>query len=480
MGIDKDKSLPAATELRRQAEEKLRAKTADSHPSRTKGETLQRVHELEVHQVELEMQNEELRRVQQELELERNKFAELYDFAPVGYFTFDDHGLIRAVNLTGTKLMGMERRLLVNKPFIHFLADKDNREIFSSHLESVLKDQGIQACEIKLTKKDGTLMYGQLQSVRMDTAEKKGGHIFTSMVDCTAGKLAAQRIGEVIGQQQAILDNIPNIAWLKDKEGRYIAVNDPFCSTFGVKTKHELIGKNDFDIHPPELAVKYEKEFKEVMTTGRRAYFQETIIDRDGKTQYVEKIKTPVFNDKGAVIGVIGIVHDITLYKEEEISLRHHSSHDILTGLYNRAFFNEELERLGRGRMFPISIVSADVNGLKTVNDTLGHKEGDNLIQLAARIIRRAFRAEDIVARVGGDEFTVLLPKTDKNIAEKAVEKIERCPEITQGLVSIALGIATAKNKGQLAEALKLSDKRMYLDKATKKGLQARGTRGDD
>jgi diguanylate cyclase (GGDEF)-like protein len=162
---------------------------------------------------------------------------------------------------------------------------------------------------------------------------------------------------------------------------------------------------------------------------------------------------------------------DITNRKDVEVKLRHDSTHDILTGLYNRAFFDEELERLAHGRLFPMSIVMADVNNLKTVNDTLGHEAGDNLIRMAARIILGAFRAEDIVARIGGDEFAVLLPGTDKDVAEEVVKRIMGCPEIITGQVSIAFGIATAEYKEQLAEALKLSDERMYGHKSELKEL---------
>jgi diguanylate cyclase (GGDEF)-like protein/PAS domain S-box-containing protein len=290
------------------------------------------------------------------------------------------------------------------------------------------------------------------------------------MEDITARKLAEERIGEVSRQQQAILDNIPNAAWLKDREGRYVAVNDPYSKALGVKPK-DLVGKNDFDIFSPELAEKYEKEINEVIRTGKRASFDETRVDSEGKTLHLEKVKTPIFNDAGEAIGVIGIIYDVTDSKEIEVTLRHESTHDILTGLYNRAFFDTELERLSHGRLFPLSIVMADINDLKRVNDTLGHSEGDKMIGLAARIMLEAFRSEDIVARIGGDEFAVLLPKTDRKVAEEAVERILRSPEVVNGEVSIAFGIACAKDKEHIAVALKASDERMYQDKSNRKKL---------
>jgi diguanylate cyclase (GGDEF)-like protein len=113
----------------------------------------------------------------------------------------------------------------------------------------------------------------------------------------------------------------------------------------------------------------------------------------------------------------------------------------------------------------------ADINGLKAANDTLGHAAGYNFIRLAAHIILTAFRAEDIVVRLGGDEFAILLPNTESMIAEDAVKRIMNCPEIVNGHVTIAFGIATAENKEQLSHAPHLSDERMYQDKSKNKEL---------
>jgi len=189
MSIDKEKSLlSVAAELRRHAEELLFSKTTEEIPPRTETDVRQLFHELEVHAIELEMQNEELRRAREELESSRNKYAELYDFAPVGYFIFDAHGVIREANLAGAQLLGIERQLLVNKPFTALIADSKGKESFSSHLTLVLQRQAMLRCEIRLKGKDGRAIHAQLQSVTVVTGESGDGHILTSIVDGSVRK----------------------------------------------------------------------------------------------------------------------------------------------------------------------------------------------------------------------------------------------------------------------------------------------------
>jgi formate hydrogenlyase transcriptional activator len=174
--------------LRLHAEERLRAQRSASPPTHSVEETWRLFHELQVHQVELEMQNEQLRQARSELESSRDKFAELYDFAPVGYFTFDAQGRISAVNLMGAQLLGVERRQLCNIPFAGFIADAAGRETFARHRTAVLQGEGVQRCEIRLKGKDGSIIHGQLQSVPADSVGERDGSVLSSVVDGTLGR----------------------------------------------------------------------------------------------------------------------------------------------------------------------------------------------------------------------------------------------------------------------------------------------------
>ena len=178
-----------------------------------------------------------------------------------------------------------------------------------------------------------------------------------------------------------------------------------------------------------------------------------------------------IYRALGETVGELETEIDKT--KAAERHLRHLSTHDVLTGLYNRTFFEAELARLERSRQFPITLMVADVNNLKPVNDRLGHAAGDRLLQDVARILKSTFRADEIVARIGGDEFVVILPETDVQTASKLNSRIREAlaayPEADEFTVSIALGWATAEIGESLAEILRLADRRMYEDKLTLK-----------
>lgn len=165
---------------------------------------------------------------------------------------------------------------------------------------------------------------------------------------------------------------------------------------------------------------------------------------------------------------------------DKEEKLVHLSTRDAMTGLYNRRFFEAEIERLDRGRRFPVSVIMVDVDSLKMVNDTLGHEAGDRLILMASRALRGAFRAEDVMARIGGDEFAVILEGADETAAAESLTRIREgvaaCnEEVGEFRLSLSLGAAMAAGPGALGAAWRRADRRMYEDKALhKSGLESR------
>ena len=284
MGSDKEKyQVTAAAEFRHRAEKMLSAKMAELH-SPWNGEVKQRsAHELdtqeielqvqnvelcriqealEIQHIELEMQNDQLQRAQQELELSRSKYSELYDFAPVGYFTFDVAGMIREVNLSGSQLLGIERERLVDKPFTRFIADADGKALFSKHLEVVRQNQGMQRCEIRLAGKEGSVIYGQLQSVAVDDSECKEGHILSSIVDGTLAKQLAAEIQEAREYAENIVETVHKSLVVLDSDLKILTANNCFYETFKVAPEETIgyfiyeLGNGQWDI--PKLRVLFE------------------------------------------------------------------------------------------------------------------------------------------------------------------------------------------------------------------------------
>ena len=187
--MEKEKNMTDTAELRRLAEAtlELSADEAVDLSTFSPEEIKSLIHELRVHQVELNMQNEELRRVQRELETARDRYSHLYDFAPVGYFTISEKGIVTESNLTAATLLGMERSFLIGKPFSSFILVED-QDVFYLHRNQLMDSKKPQSCRLRMVKKDKSVFYANLECIVIEEGDGAPRHIRVVVIDITEQK----------------------------------------------------------------------------------------------------------------------------------------------------------------------------------------------------------------------------------------------------------------------------------------------------
>lgn len=261
--------------------------------------------------------------------------------------------------------------------------------------------------------------------------------IIAVYLDLTKAKQIEQQLRLSEKRYRSLFERSLDGIYQTTADGKYLDVNQALVKMLGYSSKKELM---DIDI-PTQLYVFKNERPK---SSERDRIFETKLKKKDGSVIHVEISSKVVYNDDGTVF-YDGIVRDITERKVAEAQMKFLSFHDSLTGLYNRAYFEEELKRLDSKRQLPLSLIMADINGLKLVNDAFGHKEGDLLLYKCAKILRACARKEDIIARWGGDEFVIMLPKTTEKQALDIIERIkEKIKPINKEKIFLSLSIGNA------------------------------------
>ena len=249
--------------------------------------------------------------------------------------------------------------------------------------------------------------------------------------------------------------------------------------------KKEAIGQPIdliFNIVDETILKKGENIIRNVLLSGEILKLSEKtiLIKKDGSEIPIEDSAAPIFQENGEIGGVILVFRDVSDKRRSLKNIEYLSYHDELTGLYNRRFYEEELIRLDHKRNLPLSLIMGDVNGLKLINDSFGHKVGDELLKKTASIISKVCRSNDVTARLGGDEFIIILPNSNAPDAVKVMERIQsylKNKKVKDLDISLSLGCETKTDIEQdINDIFKRTEDHMYRQKVYKSSSMRKKT----
>jgi diguanylate cyclase (GGDEF)-like protein/PAS domain S-box-containing protein len=274
---------------------------------------------------------------------------------------------------------------------------------------------------------------------------------------------------------KAIFEQSPlGIALTDSLTGQFYHANTKYCEIIGVPID-DKVGYVDWMkmTHPDDL--EEDLANMNLLNEGKIRGFnmEKRFIRPDGTLIWVSMRVTPSNIKTYSHPCHLSMIEDISERKNKEVEIIYLNNHDVLTGLYNRTFFDEEAKRLDVERQLPLSVIIGDINGLKLINDAFGHVDGDRLLTETANILQSCCRQEDILARIGGDEFGILLPKTNREEAHAMLRRISEAFEADQinpargtYFLSISLGFGTKEIPEELmANVLKAAEDHMYRRK---------------
>lgn len=289
--------------------------------------------------------------------------------------------------------------------------------------------------------------------------------------ELSARRIIEQELRDSEEKYRLLIENQTDMIVKTDIAGRFLYASPSYCRLFG-KLEKELLG----NVYKPQVHIDdrlvAENALASMLNPPYTSSYEERVQTING-WRWIQWDANALFGERGEIIGFIRSGRDVTERKKREEEILYLNYHDILTGLFNRSFLAEEIKRLDTERQLPISVIMGDINGLKLVNDAFGHAEGDKLLVETAKILKRFCRKEDILARIGGDEFCILLPQTSGenvnlilNRINAALEEYEKNKERETYYLSIALGYAAKTIASESFESvLKNAEDFMYKRK---------------
>ena len=279
------------------------------------------LNELQVHQLELEMQNEELRQAQNDLEASRSLYYNFYNLAPVGYLTISETGLIVEANLTMAAMLGISINQLIGQPLTRFIYPEDQNQYYL-HNKLLFATGASKPCELRLVNKSTVQFWIRMEATLVFGAEDTA-HCNAVVIDITERKLAEEALTAERNILVTLINAIPDRIFIKDKESRFTLSNIAHIKSLGANSQSEVIGKTIQNYRSPMLTERYLADDLKVMENNQPLYdYEEPTILPSGETGTLLISKVPFHDSTGEVIGIIGISRDISVRKQAEEKLR--------------------------------------------------------------------------------------------------------------------------------------------------------------
>lgn len=395
------------------------------------------------------------------------KYRTVIHVSPVSVITLDTHFKVKSWSSAAEKLFGWTEKETLDSLLLNYITDHDG--LFKGYCNRAVKGEIINDFELETKRKNGAIINVNCFLAPMRNFNGYVDGVVLIALDITDRKKAEKDLRESEKRYREILQSMEDGYYEVDLNGDIIACNSAAAKMLGYEDD-ELLGVSYKSICKDEDKVfeVFNKAFRE-----KEPQFS-VIMDmlrKDGRISNAELSLSLSRDRDGNITGFRGLGRDITDRIQADMKLRYLSYHDTLTGVYNRAFFEKELERLEDSGDYPVTIILADLDGLKLINDTLGHKEGDKYLVDCAKMLKKNLRSTDMLCRIGGDEFALILPETGRKAGESLIKRVRKSIEKYNKKgsalpLSISMGLAVCKSREQsLEEAMRYADGVMYSDK---------------
>lgn len=384
-------------------------------------------------------------------------------------FTINRVGIITYIDSNIENILGYKVEELINRSLYEFISKQAALDLFSS------KNLSVNNIEVMFKHKnndDAVYMDVNYQYI-IDTNDKSIVGAYGTMLDVTKYKEQEKKLellNEILGNSKDIL-----YRYLVVPERKFVYISKAVESILERSLQEYFENPmHVFETAHPDDVIELEKKLM-----GQVNYLKPVVTrwrHKDGHYIWMEDYPNPIYDDNGKYIGVEGVCRDISEKVELEKKLRFLTYYDSLTGVRNRMFFDEEIKKIDSEVDIPVGMISCDIDNLKDTNDNYGHNAGDTLIKKVATLLLKSITDDMFIARVGGDEFAIIIKNTSycevKKLCNDIKDMIDEHNSVNDCKVKVSIGYAfSEKSIGQMALLIKNADKRMYAEKAKHKKI---------